>query len=130
MNTRNLSELQATALTIGYLNRKSGKHKMNIRYALAGAALHRLGWLGPVDVTPSDLKEAYYGFQKQLFVRNYRFLPGEIGADAYHAAAASICKCFKRLEARGLVKRRSNGIWLTPTGLEMAAQLISPQEQG
>ena len=116
-----LSELQYRTLTIGARRRALGRHN--------GRSICPTGWLGPVDVSPADVKMIYYGFPVQRQGK-IQFNAKAFGLARYRAAGAAIAKSFTRLCVQGLAERRSGGLLLTEHGLDLANRFISPLEAG
>jgi hypothetical protein len=124
---RGLSELQQTILV----------EALRIR-SLPAAERHpcRYHWR---DVTSSDIRAAYWGWQP---ISEWGMYPGDggwdhrfsrrgrggIGYRKGRSVDATLNRAFRRLEARGFLTHLGNGYMLTEAGLEWAAQLLTDRQ--
>ena len=68
-----------------------------------------------IDVTPANVKVAYYGFHLRK-KGNFSFCVPEIGFTRYRSAGVAISRSFAALARKGLVTRHYDGICLTDFG--------------
>jgi hypothetical protein len=114
---RGLSPLQRRILQLAHDNREAGRSKRR----------------GTADVYAAEIYAEVYGFPTLpgADVRNparQTFSREQIGAQEYHAAAASVSRALRRLADRGLLTRHDGagaGARLTKAGREEAAALTA-----
>lgn len=114
---RGLSPLQRRILQLAHHNREAGRSKRRSTADVYAAEIYAEVYGFPALPGADPRNPAHQTFSKE-----------QIGAQEYHAAAASVSRALRRLAERGLLTRHGGpgagaGGRLTKTGREEAATL-------
>jgi hypothetical protein len=85
----------------------------------------RSSYCQAADVTPADVKAAYYGFPLRPKGTKIFFDKAEVGHDRYNNASVAISHAFDHLARKGLAERLSGGqgLRLTEKGWEVVERI-------
>jgi len=117
-----LSRLQKTILLLAL--EKANRRRKGLIPPLPPMWSYITDKINKTDVTPVDVKVAYYGFPLRPKGRKIFFSKADMGSKRYNTASVDINRAFEHLARKGLAERiYGYGIGLTEKGREVAKQI-------